>query len=164
MSDEQPQEGPESAEKPKRGRRLSDYSAASNVPPVVPLVDADQYLAKTSGDEGPAPEPERPATGRLPYTPPYAAIERRYQAPAPSTRQLPWDEQPGPYYGAPRPYPAPADVLDRRKVARKPLHLSVPEDLNLAKRLDAFRFYCQVDVPGDVVAVALDEYLSARGY
>lgn len=98
------------------------------------------------------------------------AVREQGRAPAPhaappqypAVRELPWTERPG--SGRPHTVPHPADILDRRKVTRTPLHLSVPVDLELDDRLRTFVFHNRIDVPGDVVAVALDQYLAARGY
>lgn len=79
-----------------------------------------------------------------------------------AARELPWKELPGP--GRPRNIAHPADILDRRKVERVPLHLSVPAALFLDDRLRSYVFHNRVDVPGDVVGVALDQYLGQQGY
>lgn len=122
---------------------------------------ADRYTAYEGGG---AYEEQPPAR--------QAAVQRRAPAPAqrpaaptpqyPAVREMPWREVPG--RGRPHHIPHPADALDRRKVDRTPLHLSVPSVLELEERLRDYVHFNRVDVPGDVLGVALDEWLAARGY
>ncbi|MEW1657840.1 hypothetical protein [Streptomyces sp. NPDC093707] len=74
----------------------------------------------------------------------------------------PWS--PGP--GRPANLPTPADVLNRRSVARESLDASVAAELKLKKRLKRFALDNDLEnLPlGDVVSVAIDDWLTARGY
>lgn len=60
-------------------------------------------------------------------------------------------------------HPDTQQVLDRRTEPRRQLNYSVPETLGLQRRL---RYYAAAteQKPGDVMAVALDLYLRAKGY
>lgn len=169
------------------GRRnsLSNYTGDSAAPASRDMVDADAFLAEgadtaasaTQGQDDVAAaavgETQGEDTAYEEETPMYQqppAVRRgpqsvgRSQPPAQfsTVRDLPWKELPGP--GRPRNIAHPADILDRRKVTRTPLHLSVPAALHLEERLRAYVFHNRVDVPGDVVGVALDQYLGQQGY
>ncbi|MEW1677836.1 hypothetical protein AB0O47_32060 [Streptomyces noursei] len=74
----------------------------------------------------------------------------------------PWS--PGP--GRAANLPTPAQVLNRRSVARESLDASVAAELKLKKRLKRFALDNDLEnLPlGDVVSVAIDDWLTARGY
>ena len=75
---------------------------------------------------------------------------------------VPWTQGPG----RPHEIPTAADVLNRRIITRESLDASVAADLRIKKRLKRFALDNELDhLPmGDIVTVALDEWLSARGY
>ncbi|TPQ18970.1 hypothetical protein [Streptomyces sporangiiformans] len=62
--------------------------------------------------------------------------------------------------------PEPAVVLNQRIIARESLDSSVPAALKLKKRIKRFALDNELDhLPiGDIVSVALDEWLTARGF
>lgn len=68
--------------------------------------------------------------------------------------------------GRPKDIPEAAVVLNQRIIARESLDSSVPAALKLKKRLKRFALDNELDhLPiGDIVSVALDEWLSARGF
>ncbi|MFJ3825078.1 hypothetical protein [Streptomyces nodosus] len=68
--------------------------------------------------------------------------------------------------GRPKDIPEAAVVLNQRIITRESLDSSVPAALKLKKRLKRFALDNELDhLPiGDIVSVALDEWLSARGF
>lgn len=72
--------------------------------------------------------------------------------------------EPGP--GRPSDIPTAATVLNQRSIRRTSLNASVPAELKLQRRLKRFALDKELEnLPlGDVVAVAIDEWLEARGY
>ncbi|MET7780163.1 hypothetical protein ACFYTG_49315 [Streptomyces mirabilis] len=84
---------------------------------------------------------------------------RAYEAPSEGT---PYAHGPG----RPKDIPEAAVVLNQRIIARESLDSSVPAALKLKKRLKRFALDNELDhLPiGDIVSVALDEWLTARGF
>ncbi|MBC9730540.1 MULTISPECIES: hypothetical protein [Streptomyces] len=74
----------------------------------------------------------------------------------------PWAQGPG----RPKDIPETAVVLNQRIIARESLDSSVPAALKLKKRIKRFALDNELDhLPmGDIVSVALDEWLTARGF
>ncbi|MET7696406.1 hypothetical protein [Streptomyces sp. NPDC005485] len=68
--------------------------------------------------------------------------------------------------GRPKDIPEVAAVLNQRIIARESLDSSVPAALKLKKRIKRFALDNEIDhLPiGDIVSVALDEWLTARGF
>jgi len=68
--------------------------------------------------------------------------------------------------GRPADIPEASAVLNQRVIKRESLDSSVPAVLRLKKRMKRFALDNEIDdLPiGDIVAVALDEWLNARGY
>lgn len=68
--------------------------------------------------------------------------------------------------GRPKDVPEVAVVLNQRIIARESLDSSVPATLKLKKRIKRFALDNELDhLPiGDIVSVALDEWLTARGF
>jgi hypothetical protein len=68
--------------------------------------------------------------------------------------------------GRPKDVPEVSVVLNQRIIARESLDSSVPAALKLKKRIKRFALDNELDhLPiGDIVSVALDEWLSARGF
>ncbi|MFE6820981.1 hypothetical protein [Streptomyces sp. NPDC057690] len=68
--------------------------------------------------------------------------------------------------GRPKDIPEAAVVLNQRIIARESLDASVPAALKLKKRLKRFSLDNELDhLPiGDIVSVALDEWLTIRGF
>ncbi|OWA03999.1 hypothetical protein B9W62_27530 [Streptomyces sp. CS113] len=68
--------------------------------------------------------------------------------------------------GRPKDVPEVAAVLNQRIIARESLDSSVPTALKLKKRIKRFALDNELDhLPiGDIVSVALDEWLTARGF
>jgi hypothetical protein len=60
--------------------------------------------------------------------------------------------------------PGPQDILHLRKITRSSLGVTVPDALELPKRLKRYCLDRDVDVVGDAAAVAIDAWLSAQGY
>ncbi|MFG3022529.1 hypothetical protein ACGFZQ_28930 [Streptomyces sp. NPDC048254] len=84
---------------------------------------------------------------------------RSQEAPSEGT---PWAHGPG----RPKDIPETAVVLNQRIIARESLDSSVPAALKLKKRIKRFALDNELDhLPiGDIVSVALDEWLTARGF
>ncbi|MFI1488170.1 hypothetical protein [Streptomyces sp. NPDC020747] len=82
-------------------------------------------------------------------------------APAPSDR-TPWAQGPG----RPKDIPEAAIVLNQRIITRESLDASVPAALKIKKRIKRFALDNELDhLPiGDIVSVALDEWLTTRGF
>lgn len=74
----------------------------------------------------------------------------------------PWAHGPG----RPKDIPETAAILNQRVITRESLDSSVPAALKLKKRLKRFALDNELDhLPiGDIVSVALDEWLTARGF
>ncbi|MEU6381497.1 hypothetical protein [Streptomyces sp. NPDC046909] len=74
----------------------------------------------------------------------------------------PWAQGPG----RPKDIPETAAVLNQRIITRESLDSSVPAALKLKKRIKRFALDNELDhLPiGDIVSVALDEWLTARGF
>ncbi|MEU9207679.1 hypothetical protein AB0D27_06905 [Streptomyces sp. NPDC048415] len=85
--------------------------------------------------------------------------ERTHSAPSQSA---PWTQG----SGRPQDIPEAAVVLNQRIITRESLDSSVPAALKLKKRLKRFALDNELDhLPiGDIVSVALDEWLTARGF
>ncbi|OAH14382.1 hypothetical protein [Streptomyces jeddahensis] len=68
--------------------------------------------------------------------------------------------------GRPKDVPEVAVILNQRIIARESLDSSVPAALKLKSRIKRFALDNELDhLPiGDIVSVALDEWLSARGF
>ncbi len=68
--------------------------------------------------------------------------------------------------GRPADIPEAAVVLNQRIIARESLDSSVPAALKLKKRIKRFALDNELDhLPvGDIVSVALDEWLTTRGF
>jgi hypothetical protein len=68
--------------------------------------------------------------------------------------------------GRPKDLPSAATVLNQRSIHREGLDVSVASALRLKKRLKRFALDNELDhLPlGDIVTVALDEWLTVRGY
>ncbi|MFC5638017.1 hypothetical protein [Streptomyces bullii] len=68
--------------------------------------------------------------------------------------------------GRPKDVPEVAVVLNQRIIARESLDSSVPAALKLKKRIKRFALDNELDhLPiGDIVSVALDEWLTTRGF
>ncbi|MER5348392.1 hypothetical protein ABT030_50875 [Streptomyces mirabilis] len=80
---------------------------------------------------------------------------------APSS-ETSWEQGPG----RPKDIPEAAVVLNQRIIARESLDASVPAALKLKKRIKRFALDNELDhLPmGDIVSVALDEWLTNRGF
>ena len=74
----------------------------------------------------------------------------------------PWAHGPG----RPKDIPETSVILNQRIIARESLDSSVPAALKLKKRIKRFALDNELDhLPiGDIVSVALDEWLTARGF
>ncbi|WP_369263548.1 hypothetical protein [Streptomyces sp. R35] len=88
--------------------------------------------------------------------------EQDMRSPAAPSEGTPWAQGPG----RPRDIPEAAVVLNQRIIARESLDSSVPAALKLKKRIKRFALDNELDhLPiGDIVSVALDEWLSTRGF
>ncbi|MFJ9005445.1 hypothetical protein [Streptomyces canus] len=129
----------------------NDPSAAAGVAPVAevavrpaapPVAGDTAFPVRT---DAPGPRQEQDA--------------RSQAAPSEGT---PWAHGPG----RPKDIPETAVILNQRIIARASLDSSVPAALKLKKRLKRFALDNELDhLPiGDIVSVALDEWLTTRGF
>ncbi|MFF5008546.1 hypothetical protein ACFY3G_37655 [Streptomyces phaeochromogenes] len=88
--------------------------------------------------------------------------EQDVKAQATASEGTPWAHGPG----RPADIPEAAVVLNQRIIARESLDSSVPAALKLKKRIKRFALDNELDhLPiGDIVSVALDEWLTTRGF
>lgn len=88
--------------------------------------------------------------------------EQRTRAEATPSQGTPWAQGPG----RPQGIPETAAVLNQRIITRESLDSSVPAALKLKKRIKRFALDNELDhLPiGDIVSVALDEWLTTRGF
>ncbi|MEU0945635.1 hypothetical protein ABZ379_23070 [Streptomyces canus] len=93
---------------------------------------------------------------------PGAHQEQNAQSQAAPSEGTPWAQG----SGRPKDIPETAVVLNQRIIARESLDSSVPAALKLKKRLKRFALDNELDhLPiGDIVSVALDEWLTTRGF
>ncbi|WP_425245520.1 hypothetical protein [Streptomyces sp. NEAU-NA10] len=93
---------------------------------------------------------------------PRAHQEQNARSQAAPSEGTPWAQG----SGRPRDIPETAVVLNQRIIARESLDSSVPAALKLKKRIKRFALDNELDhLPiGDIVSVALDEWLTARGF
>lgn len=84
------------------------------------------------------------------------------QTQAAPSEGTPWAQGPG----RPKGIPETAVVLNQRIITRESLDSSIPAALKLKKRIKRFALDNELDhLPiGDIVSVALDEWLTARGF
>ncbi|WP_427918681.1 hypothetical protein [Streptomyces sp. cg40] len=88
--------------------------------------------------------------------------EQNTRSEAAPSEGTPWAQGPG----RPKDIPETAAVLNQRIITRESLDSSVPAALKLKKRIKRFALDNELDhLPiGDIVSVALDEWLTARGF
>ncbi|MFF3710345.1 hypothetical protein [Streptomyces phaeochromogenes] len=88
--------------------------------------------------------------------------EQEVRSEAAPSEGTPWAQGPG----RPTDIPEPVVVLNQRIITRESLDSSVPAALKLKKRIKRFALHNDLDhLPiGDIVCVALDEWLTARGF
>ncbi|MEU6357042.1 hypothetical protein ABZ896_48390 [Streptomyces sp. NPDC047072] len=88
--------------------------------------------------------------------------EQNTRSEAAPSEGAPWAQGPG----RPKDIPETAAVLNQRIITRESLDSSVPAALKLKKRIKRFALDNELDhLPiGDIVSVALDEWLTARGF
>ncbi|MFC8663695.1 hypothetical protein [Streptomyces sp. NPDC057199] len=93
---------------------------------------------------------------------PASRQEREMRSEAAPSEGTPWTQGPG----RPADIPEAAIVLNQRIITRESLDSSVPAALKLKKRIKRFALDNELDhLPiGDIVSVALDEWLTARGF
>ncbi|WP_105970035.1 hypothetical protein [Streptomyces geranii] len=88
--------------------------------------------------------------------------EQNTRSEAAPSEGTPWAQGPG----RPKDIPETAVVLNQRIITRESLDSSIPAELRLKRRLKRFALDNELDhLPiGDIVSVALDEWLTARGF
>lgn len=88
--------------------------------------------------------------------------EQYWRPEAAPSEGTPWSHGPG----RPKDIPETAVILNQRIITRESLDSSVPAALKLKKRIKRFALDNELDhLPiGDIVSVALDEWLTARGF
>ncbi|WP_327692045.1 hypothetical protein OG870_41710 [Streptomyces sp. NBC_00461] len=93
---------------------------------------------------------------------PQAHQEQDVQSQVAASEGTPWAQG----SGRPKDIPEAAVVLNQRIIARESLDSSVPAALKLKRRIKRFALDNELDhLPiGDIVSVALDEWLTARGF
>ncbi|GGN92013.1 hypothetical protein GCM10011579_089330 [Streptomyces albiflavescens] len=172
------QEGVESAGEPPERQAPPAVPATGPAAPAVhpaqqaqPLEPGSSHIASSPSSTGPSAE-----VAVRPSVPPMAgssAFPVRTDSPNPHQEQharaheAPSEGAPyahGP--GRPKDIPDLAALLNQRIITRESLDSSVPAALKLKKRLKRFALDNELDhLPiGDIVSVALDEWLTARGF
>ncbi|MCX4579061.1 hypothetical protein OHB41_38960 [Streptomyces sp. NBC_01571] len=154
---------------------LAHEPAAPAVRPAQPSEPAAQHGPSpvTSAAAGATPAAE---VAVRPAAPPFAGgaafpvrtdgpgshQEQYVRADAEPSEGTPWAHGPG----RPKDIPETAVILNQRIITRESLDSSVPAALKLKKRIKRFALDNELDhLPiGDIVSVALDEWLTARGF
>ncbi|WP_326758620.1 hypothetical protein OHB35_11340 [Streptomyces phaeochromogenes] len=136
----------------------------------VPQAGPAQATSTTSGVSPAAEVAVRPAASPVPSGTAFpvrtdAAGSHREQntrSEATPSEGTPWAQGPG----RPKDIPETAAVLNQRIITRESLDSSVPAALKLKRRIKRFALDNELDhLPiGDIVAVALDEWLTNRGF
>ncbi|MDX3365319.1 hypothetical protein PV387_04640 [Streptomyces sp. ME02-6987-2C] len=174
---------------PEAGTESAGEPAERQVPPVVPppehaapAIQPTQQAEPdaqhgpspvTSAASGPAPAAEVAVRPAVPPVGGGTAFPVRtegagaHQEQDARSQEAPSEGAPyahGP--GRPKDVPEVAVVLNQRIIARESLDSSVPSVLKLKKRIKRFALDNELDhLPiGDIVSVALDEWLTARGF
>ncbi|MEU6908061.1 hypothetical protein ABZ935_22350 [Streptomyces coeruleorubidus] len=174
---------------PETGTGTGGEPVERQVPPVVPAAEPGAPAAQATApaepvaQHGPSPVTSA-ATGAAPAAevairpsvPPVAgdtAFPVRTNGPGAhqeqDTRSQEAPSEGTPYGhgpGRPKDIPEVATVLNQRIITRESLDSSVPAALKLKKRIKRFALDNELDhLPiGDIVSVALDEWLTARGF
>lgn len=93
---------------------------------------------------------------------PVSQREQDVRSEAVPSEGAPWAQGPG----RPADIPEAAVVLNQRVIARESLDSSVPAALRLKRRIKYFALHNELDhLPiGDIVSVAMDEWLTTRGF
>ncbi|MEU6145245.1 hypothetical protein ABZ848_33470 [Streptomyces sp. NPDC047081] len=136
----------------------------------VPQAALYQDTATVSGVSPTAEVAVRPAASPVPGSTafpvrtdvPGSHQERNTRSEAAPSEGTPWAQGPG----RPKDIPETAVVLNQRIITRESLDSSVPAALRLKKRIKRFALDNELDhLPiGDIVSVALDEWLATRGF
>ncbi|MEU6379672.1 hypothetical protein [Streptomyces sp. NPDC046909] len=150
-------------------------SSAPEVEPVqlteqVSQAGSSQAVPTVAGVSPTAEVAVRPAASPVPggtAFPVRSDVQGSHQAQNPRSEAAPSEGTPwaqGP--GRPKDIPETAVVLNQRIIMRESLDSSVPAVLRLKKRIKRFALDNELDhLPiGDIVSVALDEWLTARGF
>ncbi|MEV0555212.1 hypothetical protein AB0I27_17365 [Streptomyces sp. NPDC050597] len=137
---------------------------------VPPRAGLSQATPTTAGVPPTAEVAVRPAVSPIPggtafpvrTDAPGSHQEQNTRSEAALSEGTPWAQGPG----RPKDIPETAAVLNQRIIARESLDSSVPAELRLKRRLKRFALDNELDhLPiGDIVSVALDEWLTARGF
>ena len=160
---------------------VQDHAESSSAVQAAPPVAPQQMLEATQStpQSEPAP-PAGPAQGaevavRQAFVPPGNSTTFPVRAGAPSPQyeqhvvsdaapndRTPWTQG----SGRPQDIPEAAVVLNQRIITRESLDASVPAALKLKKRIKRFALDNELDhLPiSDIVSVALDEWLTTRGF
>lgn len=155
---------------------------ARSAEPAAPAVQSTQLVEQvpqtglsqaTSTTAGVSPTAEVAVRPTVPPIPGGTAFPVRTDAPGSHQEQnvrteatpsegTPWAQGPG----RPKDIPETAVVLNQRIITRESLDSSVPAALKLKKRIKRFALDNELDhLPiGDIVSVALDEWLTNRGF
>ncbi|MEU1517636.1 hypothetical protein ABZ490_36765 [Streptomyces sp. NPDC005811] len=143
---------PAQPSEPAAPHRLSPITSAA--PEVAPAAEVAVR---------PAPTPVAGGTTFPVRTDAPGAHQEQYGRPeAAPSEGTPWAHGPG----RPKDIPETAVILNQRIITRESLDSSVPAALKIKKRIKRFALDNELDhLPiGDIVSVALDEWLTARGF
>ncbi|MFD9196457.1 hypothetical protein ACFWCA_50765 [Streptomyces phaeochromogenes] len=165
-----------SSQRPEQFVAGAAEHAASTVQPtqligLVPLRAGLSQATFSTAEVSPAAEVAvRPAVSPIPggtafpvrIDAPRSHQEQNTRSEAAPSEGTPWAQGPG----RPKDIPETAAVLNQRIITRESLDSSVPAALRLKRRLKRFALDNELDhLPiGDIVSVALDEWLTARGF
>ncbi|MGW3941328.1 hypothetical protein [Streptomyces phaeochromogenes] len=131
----------------------------------VPQAGSARAASPTTGSSPTAEVAVRPADPPVPggtAFPVRSDVPVSHQEQRTRAEATPWAQGPG----RPEAIPETAAVLNQRIITRESLDSSVPAALRLKKRIKRFALDNELDhLPiGDIVAVALDEWLTTRGF
>jgi len=171
-----PQSGTESAGEPVGWRTPQAVPpaepAGQPTQSAEPVAQHDPPLA-TSAASAAAPSADVAVRGPVPHLAGGRAFPVRADGPgshqeqAARSQEAPSEGTPYAHgLGRPKDIPEAAVVLNQRIIARESLDSSVPSALRLKKRIKRFALDNELDhLPiGDIVSVALDEWLTTRGF
>jgi hypothetical protein len=174
-----PEAGTESAGVPAERQVPPGVPAAEPAAPAIQPTQLDEHASinrpshVTSTASGAAPAAEVAIRPAVPAAAGGTAFPVRTEGPGADQEQHARSQEAhsegAPYAhgpGRPKDVPEVAVVLNQRIIARESLDSSVPTALKLKKRIKRFALDNELDhLPiGDIVSVALDEWLTARGF
>ncbi|WP_329531920.1 hypothetical protein OG568_15050 [Streptomyces sp. NBC_01450] len=151
----------EPAAPPVQSRQLVEQVPQAGLPQAAPTVAELSPAAEVAVRPAVSPVPGGTAFP-VRSDAPGSHQEQNIRSEAAPSEGTPWAQGPG----RPKDIPETAAVLNQRIIMRESLDSSVPAALKLKKRIKRFALDNELDhLPiGDIVSVALDEWLTTRGF